>query len=511
MEQNESNPSFASLFTRNAGPRRSRAPRQAEQADETPQLDLLFAGEPADAPPANTSPQEPQSPVELQRSIWTVQALVNDVRQRVETRYADVWVEGEISNLRSVPSGHLYFTLKDGDAQLSIVLFRRQAMLLRFQPEDGMAVLVRGRVSVYESRGQLQLIAETAEPRGVGALQIAFEQLKAKLAAAGLFDAARKRPLPAFPRRIGIITAATGAVIHDVVTICARRSSNLGILIYPAAVQGESCAAEVIAGLRYFNETPGVDLILIARGGGSTEDLAGFNSEQLALAIAESALPVISAIGHETDFTIADFVADLRAPTPSAAAEFITDSQHRIEERVGQFSYRLGRAARFQLLHARQQLAALSADSVFARLSESFNRRQQRVDELRFQLENAWQRRCREHTLRLQRASERLRRQDVGRRIAAVRAQWQQLAQRLAHAPQLMLQPRHAALHTATAQLESLSPLAVLNRGYALVFDERGTLLKSADDAPVSSMITTRLAEGELHSKVLQSTRKPRT
>jgi exodeoxyribonuclease VII large subunit len=510
MEQNESNPSFASLFTRNAAPHRTRASRPTEPVDVPPQLDLLFAAEP-DGIPSASAPLEQQSTTELQRSIWTVQALVNDVRQRVEARYADVWVEGEISNLRSAPSGHIYFTLKDGDAQLSIVLFRRQAILLRFQPEDGMAVLVRGRVSVYESRGQLQLIAETAEPRGAGALQVAFEQLKAKLAAVGLFDAGRKRPLPTFPHRIGVITAATGAVIHDVVTICARRSSNLGILIYPAAVQGENCAAEVIAGLRYFNENTGVDLILIARGGGSTEDLAGFNNEQLALAIAESELPVISAIGHETDFTITDFVADLRAPTPSAAAELITDSQHRIEEYVGQLSYRLGRAARYQLLHARQQLAALSTDSVFARLSESFNRRQQRVDELRFQLENAWQHRGREHTLRLQRATERLHRQDIGRHITTVRAQWQQLAQRLTHTQQLVLQQRHAALHTATAQLESLSPLAVLNRGYALVFDERGTLLKSADDAPVSSIITTRLAEGELHSKVLQSTRKQRT
>ncbi len=510
MEPDESNPSFASLFTRNAPARRQRAPRQPEPIDSAPQLDLLFAPAPVAEIPAPALQNPPSTP-ESQRSIWTVQALVNDVRQRVETRYADLWVEGEISNLRSAPSGHIYFTLKDGDAQLSIVLFRRQAMLLRFQPEDGMAVLVRGRVSVYESRGQLQLIAETAEPRGVGALQIAFEQLKAKLAAAGLFDADRKRPLPAFPRRIGIITASTGAVVHDVVTICARRSSNLGILIYPAAVQGENCPAEVIAGLRHFNENAGVDLILIARGGGSAEDLAGFNNESLALAIAESALPVISAVGHETDFTIADFVADLRAPTPSAAAELITDSQHRIEERVGQLSYRLSRAARYQLLHARQQLAALSADSVFARLSESFNRRQQRVDELRFQLENVWQRRCREHSLRLQQATERLHRQDISRRITTVRAQWQQLAQRLAHTPQSLLQPRHAALHTTTAQLESLSPLAVLNRGYALVFDERGVLLKSADDAPVSSMITTRLAEGELHSKVLQSTRKPRT
>ena len=442
------------------------------------------------------------------RSIWTVQALVSNIRGRVEAGYADIWVEGEISNLRSAPSGHLYFTLKDGDAQLSIVLFRRQATLLRFAPEDGMAVLVRGRVSVYESRGQLQLIAETAEPRGAGALQIAFEQLKAKLAAAGLFDADRKRPLPAFPKRIGVITAPSGAVIHDIVTITARRASGLSILIYPAAMQGESCAAEVIAGIQHFNESAGVDLILIARGGGSTEDLSGFNDEQLALAIAESALPIISAIGHETDFTIADFVADLRAPTPSAAAELITEAQHGIEEHIAELTYRLARAARYQMMHARQQLAALAADSVFARLAEGFSRRQQRVDELRFQLDAAWQRNCREKSLRLRAATDRLHRQDVRRNIAGVRADWQQLTQRLSAAPQRLLQQHQNALRTTHARLESLSPLAVLNRGYALVFDERGMLLKSSTDAPPPSIITARLADGELQAKVLFSTRK---
>jgi len=494
----DSNPTFASLFTRSAPPRRTRGTQSAkpvEPEDSAPQLGLF-------APPPT------QTPIETTRPIWTVQALVNDIRGRVETGYADIWVEGEISNLRAAPSGHIYFTLKDGDAQLSIVLFRRQAMLLRFSPEDGMAVLVRGRVSVYESRGQLQLIAETAEPRGAGALQIAFEQLKAKLAAAGLFDSNRKRPLPAFPQRIGVITAPTGSVIHDIVTICARRSSNLGILIYPAAMQGESCAAEVISGLQHFNETTSVDLILIARGGGSTEDLSGFNDEQLALAIAESALPVISAIGHETDFTIADFVADLRAPTPSAAAELITEAQHDIEEHIAQLTYRLARAARYQLMQARQQLAALSADAVFQRLAENFNRKQQRVDELRFLLEAIWQRKLREQSLRLRAATDRLHRQDVRRRIATMRAAWQQLTQRLAHAPQRLLQPLQTAHRTADARLESLSPLAVLNRGYALVFDERGMLLKSVADAPSPSIITARLAEGTLQAKVLMTTRK---
>ncbi len=383
-------------------------------------------------------------------------------------------------------------------------------MLLRFDPEDGMAVLVRGRVSVYESRGQLQLIAETAEPRGAGAMQLAFEQLKAKLAAAGLFDAARKRPLPAFPKRIGVITALSGAVIHDIVTIAARRSSTLGILIYPAAMQGESCAAEVIAGLQYFNENAlALILILIARGGGSAEDLNGFNDEQLALAIAESALPVISAIGHETDFTIADFVADLRAPTPSAAAELITEAQHRIEDHITQLASRLARAARYQMMQARQLLSALSADSVFARLAEAFNRRQQRVDELGYQLEAIWQLSYREQVHPpLAIAADRLHRQDIRRGVAMIRAAWVQLTQRLAHAPQRQLQQQQRAYQTAHARLQSLSPLAVLSRGYALVFDERGMLLKSSADAPPPSIITARLAEGEVQAKVLMATKK---
>jgi exodeoxyribonuclease VII large subunit len=505
----ESSPTFASLFTRSA-PRRSRA-AQPEDVP-LPQLGLFAPVEDLPADPADSLRIQIAPAEAAARTVWTVAALVNHIRGRVEAGYADIWIEGEISNLRSAPSGHLYFTLKDGDAQLAVVLFRRQATLLRFNPEDGMAVLVRGRVSVYESRGQLQLIAETAEPRGAGAMQIAFEQLKAKLAAAGLFDQARKRPLPAFPKRIGVITATSGAVIHDIVTITARRSNTLGILIYPAAMQGESCAAEVIAGLQYFNENTGsknkVDLILIARGGGSAEDLNGFNDEQLAIAIADSALPVISAIGHETDFTIADFVADLRAATPSAAAELITEAQHGIAEHIAQLGQRLARAARYQMMHARQQLAALSADSVFSRLSEAFNRRQQRVDELGYQLEAAWRRGQQEHASRLRLATDRLHRQDIRRGIAMIRAAWTQLTQRLIHAPQQLLQQNQRAYQTAHAQLQSLSPLAVLSRGYALVFDERGMLLKSSGDAPPPSIITARLAEGELQAKVLMTTKK---
>ncbi len=282
------------------------------------------------APQLGLSFEEPRDT----RRIWPVRELVGQVRELVEQEYGDVWVEGEISNYRPAPSGHVYFTLKDAEAQLPVVLFRRQAMLLRFRPEDGLHVLARGRVSVYEQRGQMQLVAETMEPVGAGSLQLAFEQLKARLKAEGLFDAERKRPLPAFPRTVGIITSPTGAVIRDFLNIVARRHSGLSVLVCPVSVQGDSAPEEIEAALRELNDSGLVDVIVVARGGGSLEDLAAFNSERVARAIAASRLPVVSAIGHETDFTIADFVADLRAPTPSAAAELITEAQHKIAEHL---------------------------------------------------------------------------------------------------------------------------------------------------------------------------------
>ena len=317
--------------------RRKSRPKRPIQSDLFSPL-KFSAPKPTASAPVRAIANEAAPPPE--RRIYSVRALVADIRQHTESAYSDIWVEGEISNCRPAASGHIYFTLKDGEAQLPIVLFRRQAILLRFRPQDGLAVLVRGRISVYESRGQLQLIAETMEPRGAGALQLAFEQLKRRLADEGLFDAACKRPLPPFPHCIGVVTSPSGAVIRDIVTVIRRRHARLNLLIYPALMQGASSPSSVIEGIRWFNQHPErTDLILIARGGGSLEDLAAFNDESLARAIAASELPVVSAIGHETDFTIADFVADLRAPTPSAAAELITAAQHR-HRRSRQLSYR---------------------------------------------------------------------------------------------------------------------------------------------------------------------------
>jgi exodeoxyribonuclease VII large subunit len=449
----------------------------------------------------------PEAPAASRRRVWKVGQLVGEVRNHIEREYADVWVEGEISNLRAAPSGHLYFTLKDGDAQLPAVLFRRQGILLRFRPEDGLQVLVRGRVSVYEQRGQMQLIAEVVEPVGAGSLQIAFEQLKARLQKEGLFEAARKAPLPAFPHCIGIITSPSGAVIRDFLNVAGRRHLGLYVQIYPAAVQGDSAALEIAAGLAFFNQARVVDVIVLARGGGSLEDLAPFNSELLARAIANSRVPVVSAVGHETDFTIADFVADLRAPTPSAAAELLTEAQHKVEERLEQLQRRLTQACRFQLVRAQERFGRLSASAAFGRMRNTLARRQQRVDELQYQMDAAWHRQSRRTTEKLQKLEARLLRQDVSHRMRIVRDRLAALDGRIDRAQKELLQRFKSREAHAQGLLQSLSPLAVLNRGYALVFDEAGALIRDASEIPDSSLITTRFAQSVLVSRVIE--RKP--
>lgn len=477
-----------------------------EAAKDEPPLEPPAAAISAEPIPQPVSPPVPSRTTSAERRIWSVRALVADIRQRVETAYTDLWVEGEISNCRIAPSGHIYFTLKDGESQLPVVLFRRQALLLRFRPADGLSVLVRGRVSIYDTRGQLQLVAETMEPRGAGALQLAFEQLKARLLAEGLFDAARKRPLPGFPRCVGVITSPTGAVIRDIVTVIRRRHARLNLLVYPATMQGANCAASVAAGIRWFNKHEALaDVIVIARGGGSMEDLAGFNDESLARVIAASELPVVSAIGHETDFTIADFVADLRAPTPSAAAELVTAAQHRIEERVQLLAARVHRAGRFHLMHARQRYARLSAESVLTRLRDAVSRRDQRIDELRLRLESTAARRLRVPAARLAALSERLRRQDVSLRIARAQRRLQQADARLEQRTSQMLAPRWNRLHRAAARLEALSPLAVLSRGYAIVYAADGTVLRSASDTAAGQTIRARLSQGSLEAQVIDT------
>jgi exodeoxyribonuclease VII large subunit len=441
-----------------------------------------------------------------ERRIWTVRALVSAVRSHIEREYSDCWVEGEVSNLRIPDSGHLYFTLKEESAQIRVVMFRSSARLLRFRPENGLHVTVRGRITVYEDRGELQISAEFMEPKGAGALQLAFEQLKARLQAEGLFEASRKKPIPPLPQRIGIITSPQGAALRDILNILARRHRSANVLIYPVQVQGDSAPGEVMAGLRYFHKdfrpSGAVEVIIIARGGGSAEDLAGFNHEGLARAVADSKIPVISAIGHETDFTIIDFVADLRAPTPSAAAELVIRSRQEIEAQAEDLHRRLERGLRYRLLIARQELTERAQHGAFARMMDGIHRRQQKLDEQRFRLEKAERQLLERCHRRSENVSSTVRHYDARRRLAAIRQQLQAQVANLAAATHTRLLESRGTLDRRTASLEALSPVAILNRGYALVFDAEGRLVKDAARLNAGDDLSARLARGRVRARV---------
>jgi exodeoxyribonuclease VII large subunit len=441
-----------------------------------------------------------------ERRIWTVRDLIASVRTQLEREYTDLWLEGEISNFRAHSSGHLYFTLKDDAAQIRVVMFRSAARLLRFRPDDGMQVIARGRVTVYEERGELQISAEYLEPKGAGALQVAFEQLRAKLEAEGLFDEARKKPIPSLPRRIGIVTSPQAAVLRDILNILQRRHHTANVLIYPAQVQGEAAPLEVSAGIRYFNKARNVDVIIVARGGGSFEDLAAFNHEELARVVATSAIPVISAVGHETDFTIVDFVADLRAPTPSAAAELVIRSRQEIEEQSESLRKRLEHAIRYRLLMARQMLTELAQHSAFARITDGLGRRQQKLDDLGYRLEKAERRILDQHRRRWELVAAAVRHYDLARQLNTMRQGLDGRTSALASAFRTLLLQRRSMLERLAGSLAALSPLAILDRGYALVFDASGKLLKDAGKVKPGDDISARLARGEITATVKKRT-----
>lgn len=441
-----------------------------------------------------------------ERRVWKVRDLVAAVRTHIEREYSDAWVEGEISNFRAPESGHLYFTLKDGNAQIKVVMFRSAARLLRFRPADGLQVVVRGRVTVYEDRGELQISAEYIEPKGAGSLQLAFEQLKAKLEAEGLFAAERKKPLPSLPTRIGVVTSPQAAALHDILNILQRRHHSVNILIFPAQVQGDAASVEVAAGVRFFNQNDNVEVIIVARGGGSAEDLAPFNTEGLARTIAASEIPVISAVGHETDFTIADFVADLRAPTPSAAAELVIRSRQEIEEQSAALHDRLSRAMRYRLLMGRQALTELARHGAFGRMMELIRQRQQKLDDLTHRMELAERGFLERMRRRWEMISAAVRHYDLRLVLSGMRKELESRTTALvAVTRNVLLQHRVRSERMQTA-LESLSPLAILDRGYALVFDAKGKLLKDPAQVNIGDEISARLARGEVQASV---TRKP--
>ena len=442
-----------------------------------------------------------------ERRVWTVRGLVAAVRAHVEREYSDAWVEGEISNFRAQGSGHLYFTLKDGNAQMRVVMFGSKARLLRFRPADGMQVVVRGRVTIYEERGDLQIAAEYIEPKGAGGLQVAFEQLKAKLEAEGLFAAERKKAIPTLPGRIGIVTSPQAAALRDILNILQRRHHSVNTVIYPAQVQGDLAAAEVASGVRYFNDvrndaSRSVEVIIVGRGGGSAEDLAAFNDEGLARTVAASEIPVISAVGHETDFTICDFVADLRAPTPSAAAELVIRSRVEVETQAEAVRERLVRAMERKLLEARQALMERAQHGAFARMMDLIRQRQQKLDDLTYRLERSERQTLEQMRRRWETAAAAVRHYDVRRVMAAMRGELEAQTAALAAGMRNLLLLHKVRVERMGRALETLSPLAILERGYALVFDGAGRLVKDAAQVKAGEEISARVARGEIRATV---------
>ncbi len=476
----------------------------SDSLSDKEQLGFTFTTPPAPEPQRIATPlnSAPSAPV---RKVWMISELVSMIRGHVEREFGEVWFQGEMSNYRPAPSGHMYFTIKDGEAQIRIVMFRSAARLLRFRPDNGMLLIGRGRVTLYDQRGELQINADYLEPKGAGALQAAFEHLKAKLAAEGLFDAERKRPIPRLPRAIGIVTSPRGAAIQDILNILRRRHEDVHVLIYPAQMQGDAAASEVAAGIRYFNTSKKVDVILVTRGGGSLEDLAAFNDEALARTIASSKLPVISAVGHEIDFSIADFVADLRAPTPSAAAELVIEAKQQLAFTVRNLNDRLRNAMRYRLIVAKQSIEELGRNAAFERMRHAVQRRQQRVDDLVYRVVSAERVRLNTLRQRLDVAQTRMRHHDLRRALSAQQGIVSERGERLSSAMQQLILRRRTKLELLHSQLTALSPLRVLDRGYSLVFDDGGRVVRSVEQVAEGSEISTRLADGELRSRVSQS------
>ena len=446
---------------------------------------------------------EPAAPAQPVRRVLSVSELTASVRVLLESKYAEVWIEGEISNARVWKTGHLYFTLKDEGAQLRAVMFRSALRYQRFRPEDGQHVIARGRLSVYEPKGEYQIVCEHLEPQGVGALQLAFEQLRRRLDQEGLFDTGRKRPLPPLPRKIGVVTSLDGAALRDIINVLSRRHPNVHVVISPTRVQGERAAEEIVRALRLVCAVPGVDVVIVGRGGGSIEDLWAFNEEPVARAIAGATAPVISAVGHETDFTISDFVADLRAPTPSAAAELVVAGKDEIAARIRNLEQRLRAASRDGLQRRRATVHALQTRPGLAGWPTRVAVRGRQVGELTHRLSRAARvgasrRERRLHELRL-----RLEALDLGRRIDGIRARLRAARDGMAFALRDVQQAREARLRVAAGRLETLSPLGVLARGYAVCWNaERSAIIRDAAKVTAGEEVHVTLHSGALDCTV---------
>ncbi len=437
-----------------------------------------------------------------QVDILSVGQLTKKVKELLERTIGSVWVAGEISNWKVSPAGHAYFTLKDADSEIAAVIFRNRLSTLKFKPESGLEVVVHGQVTVYEKRGNYQIVCDTMQPKGLGALQLAFERLRAKLAEEGLFDDRHKKPIPLLPRRIGIVTSPSGAAIRDILNVIKRRFANVHILLYPARVQGDEAPPEIVEGIQAL-ERLGVDVMIVGRGGGSLEDLWAFNDERIVRAVFACSVPIISAVGHEIDFTLTDFVADLRAPTPSAAAELVVKEQESLLERVRQCRARLLKATGQSIAKLRNRVALANSCYLMKRPEELVRQPRQRADDLRMRLQAAIETDVAARRRTLDRARHSLLLLSPMAHLHRARERYHHLHQRLEHAVLVTMQRTRARLGPLLAQLDALSPLAILSRGYALTWKlpER-TLVRDAKQLTAGDNVVLRFGSGGAHATI---------
>jgi exodeoxyribonuclease VII large subunit len=450
---------------------------------------------------------------ETERRPLTVSELTESVRKAIEARFSTVWVEGEISNFKSHSSGHWYFTIKDEGAQLRAKCFRSANIRIRFRPKDGLYVRARGRLTVYEARGDYELIVEALDPVGAGALQIAFEQLRDRLAAEGLFLPARKRPLPVFPGRVGVVTSPTGAAIRDILNVISRRTRTVHVLFSPACVQGDGAGSDVARAIKLLNDYHQrarverrdrdlIDVLIVGRGGGSTEDLWAFNTEEVARAIRASAIPVISAVGHETDFTIADFVADQRAPTPSAAAELVAAREDQLCATLAQAGQSLAQLMRYKIITARTRVQEQALSQAFDEVRGKLRDAAAGTNSARHRLEIRVTQALRGARLRNDALSASLAPAQLRARAAEARVRFDSAYTNCNIALEKQLEDAKNRLGLAAASLNALSPLSVLQRGFSLTQTEEGKLLRDASEVSIGDSIKVRLAKGRISARV---------
>lgn len=436
------------------------------------------------------------------RRALTVSELTARIRDLLAKNFTGISVEGEISNCREAQSGHIYFTLKDEKAQIRCVWFKQDRRGLKFRVEDGLKVTLRGSINVYEQRGEYQIYVETMEPLGAGALQLAFEQLKKRLDAEGLFDASHKKPLPLLPSRIGLITSPKGAAVRDVVRILRRRFHNVHLTVFPVRVQGEGSAEEIVRAFSFFNQRKLVDVLILARGGGSMEDLWAFNEEIVARAIFDSQIPIISGVGHETDFTIADFVADVRASTPSAAAELVVATRREFDKHIAELRAALAEQIRYRILVLSRRVHELGASLGFRRPLDLLRQQRQRADEMTSRLALGLRARLEQSRKRYTAAHLRIFRFDFRVRISALRIRLERHAADLGKRIERLSRAKRDGLEKLRVQLEERSPLKVLERGYSIVTDASGRVLRDASSVSLGDSVSIQLHRGRLITEV---------